>query len=562
MKKINRVILIVFIALLLYSRFAGLNWGLPYPMHPDERNMAVAVQGLGCNVSNFRECFNPHFYSYGQFPLYLAYLGIQIYHFLFNIKLAVTFEEAVLSLRIISATASVINAFFLFKILQLFRSSIPIRYAISFIVIILSPFFIQFSHFGTTESLLMLLYSIITYLSIRLILRKGDPNKIIFAGLFLCGLSIAVKMSSLIFIVMPLAAIILSGKNIGRMIIIRRILTVLLGSIFIAIIFSPHNLINFNDFFGSLNYELDVATGKYPAFYTRQFINTLPIYFQLEKVFPYALGKLVFGFFLCGFLFLPQKEKSYFMLRLAILVYFLSTAFLYAKWTRFMAPIFPLMLIICILLLFRIYDRLHKYNKFPSFLFNFAFYLFILALVAPGIGHLSIYLAPDVRFQASKWIYKNIPDKSSILSETANVVDIPLTDLTEQQQHLYQIISFDFYNLDKEIYLQQELSFYLSKVDYIFVPSRRIFKNTTCWVKDNLKKIDSRCVFLQKQYPQLNNYYNNLFSGKSYTKVAEFTSYPKIEFFGYKLFEFPDENAEETWTVFDHPVIRIYKKNP
>ena len=42
--------------------------------------------------------------------------------------------------------------------------------------------------------------------------------------------------------------------------------------------------------------------------------------------------------------------------------------------------------------------------------------------------------------------------------------------------------------------------------------------------------------------------------------VAEFTSYPEISFFGTTLIDFPDENAEETWTVFDHPVIRIYKK--
>jgi hypothetical protein len=60
----------------------------------------------------------------------------------------------------------------------------------------------------------------------------------------------------------------------------------------------------------------------------------------------------------------------------------------------------------------------------------------------------------------------------------------------------------------------------------------------------------------------LKKYYEDLFSGKSgFTKVAEFSSYPRIQLFGKTIFEFPDESAEETFTVFDHPVMRVYKRN-
>jgi hypothetical protein len=51
-----------------------------------------------------------------------------------------------------------------------------------------------------------------------------------------------------------------------------------------------------------------------------------------------------------------------------------------------------------------------------------------------------------------------------------------------------------------------------------------------------------------------------LFESGKYEKIAEFSSYPRIEIFGNKLVEFNDESAEETFTVFDHPVIRIYKR--
>ena len=86
--------------------------------------------------------------------------------------------------------------------------------------------------------------------------------------------------------------------------------------------------------------------------------------------------------------------------------------------------------------------------------------------------------------------------------------------------------------MDQSLELQLELSNHLEKADYIFVPSRRIFANHS-----------------KKTYPILNQYYEDLFSGKlGFEKVAEFSS------------GLNDEQAEETWTVFDHPVIRIYKK--
>ena len=86
--------------------------------------------------------------------------------------------------------------------------------------------------------------------------------------------------------------------------------------------------------------------------------------------------------------------------------------------------------------------------------------------------------------------------------------------------------------MDESPELQLELKDNLEKADYIFVPSRRIFTN-----------------HLKDKYPLLSGYYKKLFSGESgFEKVIEFSA------------GINDEQAEETWTVFDHPVIRIYKK--
>jgi len=179
------------------------------------------------------------------------------------------------------------------------------------------------------------------------------------------------------------------------------------------------------------------------------------------------------------------------------------------------------MILFAVLTILNIKDQLSKIQiknqKFYILLYHFAFCILIFILILPGIAYLSIYQNPDVRFQASEWIYKNIPEGAYILSETANVVDIPIqiphfakASRGKQNSSLksYNIVSFDFYNLDENPILQQELQNHLAKADYIFVPSRRIFANHTCI--ENFQS-NLRCKKLKEMYPLLNQYYNYLF---------------------------------------------------
>ena len=546
MKKINGkvfsfIIWFIVIGILVYSRFINLDWGLPYPMHPDERNMVAAIQGLKCEFSifnfqfsNLKECFNPHFFAYGQFPLYLGYL---IAYFL---KL-----EATISLRIISAIASIINALILLKIIKSiifnFQFSIFNKFSkfnfqlFSLIIIIFSPFFIQFSHFGTTESLLMLFYSLIVYLSMLMFERRTTASVVWLA--LVSGLAVATKVSSIIFIIVPLITILSSLRSWDRY---KNLVKFGMLTIIFVVLFSPHNFINFKDFISSMNYESNVALGRSLVFYTRQFFKTQPILFQFEKVFSYALGWPVFLMGLMGLIGANWKDRKTNLLRFAFLIYFIPSAIIYAKWSRFMTPVFPLILIFSVLFLLNLISKLNHKFWIPAFAG-----MTMLAII-PGVAYLSIYQNQDVRFQASKWIYKNVPNNSYILSETANVVDIPISNGTMEQSNNYNVISFNFYDLDENKVLRSELNNHLIKADYIFIPSRRVFANHPA-----------------ERYPILGEYYRYLFNGKlGYEKVAEFESFPKIclPFYNEKCLSFNDENAEETWTVFDHPVIRIYKK--
>jgi len=554
--------------ILIYTRFYNISWGLPYPFHPDERNIAVSLEQLSCSVSNIKECLNPHFFAYGQFFIYLSFFIYKLFLFITSGSFLgkISFFDSFLILRIISALSSVITVIFSLLIIKEFiykkaRPQINNIILGGFLLLIFSPGLIQFAHFGTTESLLIMFYTILVYFAALLINKKISIQKYVFSTALTIGLAAATKISSLVFSIAPVL-ILLTYKKLDKKTILY-LFEFLFVILFFTVIFSPYNLIAFKDFIGALRYESDVASGAAKVFYTYQFEYTIPIFFQLFNIFPFVLGIPILILFLSWILFL-RLNKTNNILRIFFLSYFIPTAFLYSKWTRFVVPILPICIIIGLLFLIEYKNLFFKKTKIQ----NILFWTIILISIIPGIAFLSIYSNDDIRNQASKWINKNIPSKTLILSETANVVDIPNYFA---KNNSYKVISFDFYGLDNNDELKNKLTEYVSSADYIFVPSRRIFANYTC-EKD--KKITNnipvfrnttisdskKCEQLKEKYPLLNEYYEMLFSEKKFKKVAELSSYPTIELFGKKVIEIKDEMAEETFTVFDHPVIRIYKR--
>lgn len=599
----KQIIIAFILVTLFYTRFVGLSWGLPYPMHPDERNMAVSIEQLSCPDIQSGDCLNPHFFAYGQFPLYIGYFAIKLLHLLSgDISKLITYTEAVMALRIISALSSVFTFWILVKIFDSIAPFIsrsvhkvygadvksvlkdPFVYLVSFLYIF-SAGLIQFSHFGTTESLLMLFYVLLMYFSLELFAQRYMYYKYFLLTSLVLGLATATKVSSLLFTFIPvftLTVYFFRHEDTRKLLRLCFSLVNMLGlACILSVLFSPYNFISFPEFLSSMYYESDIATGRYLAFYIRQFVGTMPVLFQFIYIFPYALGWGVMILFILGFLFLPfNKEVN--LLRIAFLSFFIPSAFLFAKWTRFMTPVFPIILLFASLFLFKAYYRLRlQFTRFHGsnqgmqlvsqrmIIGLFAVLVFLMCL--PGIAYLAVYTTPDVRYKASDWVYQNMKEGSYILSETANVIDVPISTpgsaLDLYANKTYKYISFNFYDLDVNYGLQDELSSHIDNADYIFVPSRRVFMNHTCFNEKLISQKENRnlindCAEKSDGYFTINSYYNRLFSGDlGFEKVAEFTSYPRIELFGKTLLEFPDEAAEESWAIFDHPVVRIYKKN-
>jgi len=473
---------------------------------------------------------NPHFFAYGQFPLYLTYYSTKLTNLVINHQWLnkITFAQAIFGLRLWSAIFSVFSVWLLYRI----STYLLIRPGASIIflyLLIFNPGLIQLAHFGTTESLLILVFAINLWLSIKII-RTVDLkslSKLLLLASVNTGLGLAAKISAFIFfgpILLSLFFVFFQSASKLKIILLTLVSTI--NCFLVFILFSPYTLIDHRDFLSTMNYETSVAVGKSVVFYTRQFINTPAYLFQMTKIFPYTNGLVVylFGFIGLGtfaikfFQLSLSQKKIWLTLLISCLVYFLYFGQLYTKWTRFMSPLFFL------------------FPLFASFFISkFKHHRLVIVLTfmscVSGLIFFSQYLQPDIRNTATRFLTRYLPAGSVILSEGGNVVDIPLSNDSQ-----FSVTNFDFYRYDEDIKSQTELFYQVFESQYILIPSRRIFANQ-----------------FNSQFPYTQKYYQALFNGD-----LGFVEIAKIQPF-HDLF-LNEENAEETWSVFDRPTIRVFQK--
>ena len=520
-----------------FLRFYKLDWGQGFFFHPDEYHIAIAVNRL-----DFPTNMNPDLFSYGSFTVYLIYFSKLI---LESINSSLSDINSILIGRFFSAffsTATILLVFFISK--QIFKER---RFTLlTTFTTAIAPGLIQQAHFATPES--TLIFWLFATITLWVFWLTRNKEKFLFLSAITLGAAAATKIVATAFL--PILAIMPLFKNSSYSIksIFNKFISVIVllsTCLLVFIAFFPYSLLDKNGFLHSMKYETSVAQGKLVVFYTRQFIDTTPFSFQLTKIFPYTLGPAVLLLGLMGFIFIIFKiirtlikerklEKILIILLLSFLAILLANILLFTKWVRFMAPTFPYFNIFAAFSIYYIYNLKGQLAKPVSLL------LTIFVVVFSTLWSLmffSIYKKTDVRINSTEWINQNITQNSNILTEEGNTLEVPLSGG-------YNKRVFNFYNLNEPKELDN-LSQHLVTADYFIIQSRRVFVNHQR---------------LSKDFPDVSNFYNKLFSGElGFEKVKEFTSFPRL-FIGPLKFEIDDEQAEETWSVFDHPVVRIDKK--
>ncbi len=492
--------------------------------------MAWAVERLSWDN------FNPEFWAYGQFPLYLSFFTRQFVSFIFNNQLlrSVSFGQATNYLRFWSAFFSVLTVvvgYLLGK--EIFKKE---KWGlITALLLTFTPGLIQMAHFGTTESLLTFVGISSAYLAVKYY-KTENLKYLILSGL-VGAIGMASKLNAVLFLLGPFLAIIFRPRRF------RRLFFWGLLTLFLTFIFSPYYILAFNDFWGTFTYESNVARGISEVFYTRQFYETKPFLFQFTKIFPWTLGLTMFSLLIISFwICVLQKRKLIFLpatsyqLLTTFTPWFLFNSLLFAKWTRFITPILPFFV------LFIAYGMTKL--KMQSAKLKVLEYVFLFLLILPGIIYTKIYFQPDNRVRACQWLNKNLPEDTKIVYEGGNIVDLPRLD-----QQKFDTVGIDFYHLDDNPEVEVKLKENLADADFFFSPSRRMFTNH---------------LRLPEKYPKTADFYQGLFTGRvsqaygggNFSLVKEFHPFGPVG----RFLVGSDLNSEETWTVFDHPTLRLWKR--
>lgn len=560
MSKIHPIFFILLIGILF--RLFGINWDQNFHLHPDERAIILFTLPLHF-PSSIHEFFqttsplNPHFFAYGNFPLYLLKASAQILSY-FNLDLK-TYNGIQLIGRGISILADLGTILLVFLVAKQLKNNLVGILGALFYCLSVLP--IQAAHFYAVDILL----TFFIFLSLFQLLKfyKNPTRKNAFLlGIFF-GFSLATKMSALplavavsvtlcidfflIFISSPHKPHIwwphvpkLIKKLIGEGIII------LLSTFTTFIVFEPYALIDHVEFFRQNLQQYQMTHDAFTFPYTLQYVGITPYIYELRNIFFWGQGPMLgtasfMGFFYFLFLLTKIKNKNWPQEILFIsffIVYFLIVGKFAVGWMRYMLPLYPFLSIFAALLITQLIHLFLKPFR------NMLIVCFLLLIFIWPLSFLYIYSQPNARALASQWINDKIPAGKSLAIEHWDD-SLPLYG-----QEKYQMITLKLYEPDsKEKWT--EISQQLQQSDYILIASNRLYTPLQ-------KLTDCKHLPLFHCYTQTAKYYQKLFGEKlGFRKVAEFSISPTIPLINIAI---DDQSADESFTVYDHPKIMIFKK--
>ena len=571
MKKFFRnptgIILILIIIMGAFLRLYNINWDQGTHLHPDERAIVMFTLPLSFpqDIQQFLNPdspLNPHFFAYGNLPLYILKIA-SLFAGIFN-KEFLTYEKINILGRFLSVLFDLLTIFLIFKIGKiLFNQRVGLASAFLYAVSVLA---IQASHFFTVDILLTFLVTLTIYRLIKFYKLPNKKNAVLVGVSF--GLSLATKISALPLMVGVILAIFTdfmliflktphkpnlwfphTPSFLKRLLIEGLVIAFFTSLTFVFV--QPYALIDLKEFLYQNSQQALMTHSAYVFPYTLQYVGKIPFIYELKNIFLWGQGPIISFLCFAGIIYFIMKIKAFskekeaegVIILIFLIVYFSVVSSFAVGWIRYMLPIYPLLSLFggAFLVLF----ILKNIEKVKTKLIRFLIYSVVFtALIIWPLSFMSIYEVPNTRVAATNWINKTIPS-GKILAVEHWDDQLPLFT---NNNYVYNILTL--YDQPDDAAKWKTINQKITHSDYIIISSNRLYVP--------LEKL-SDCKKYLKCYPQTAKYYEKLFAGKlEFKKIAEFTSFPTVPFLNIKI---NDQSADESFTVYDHPKVMIFKEN-
>ncbi len=311
-------------------------------------------------------------------------------------------------------------------------------------------------------------------------------------------------------------------------------------------------------FANSMSYINELVSGRadYPP--GHQWTDRTPYLFPFQNMVLWGLGLPLglvawAGFALALYRLLRYREWQHLLIVVWVGITFAYTGQQWVKTMRYFLQIYPFLALLAGYFLIQLWDNVSHLTRFAQWARLFVALIFLITIgytLFWAGAFTSIYTRPVSRVAASLWIFDNVPRGAVLANEHW---DDPLPLRVEGKDPfggMYRGLPIEmpgddglmhWYDEDTPEKRTQAIR-WLNHADYIILSSNRLY--------GSIPRLPMR-------YPMTTKYYEWLFDGTlGFDQIAEFTSRPQL--FG---IEINDDNAEEAFTVYDHPKVLIFKKS-
>ena len=261
------------------------------------------------------------------------------------------------------------------------------------------------------------------------------------------------------------------------------------------------------------------------------------------------------GFLLALYRLVRYREWQHLLIVAWVGITFGYSGQQFVKTMRYFLQIYPFLALLAGYFLVALWDKVRKANfRPPSIVLRPLSQIAVGLVTLVVIGYtlfwatafMTIYTRPVSRVTASRWIFANVP-RGSVIGNEHWDDPLPLrVDNLDPFGGMYRGLTssqdgvMHWYDEDTPEKRDQAIQ-WLDEADYLVLSSNRLYLSIPR---------------LPLRYPLTTKYYQWLFDGTlGFQNVATITSRPQL--FG---IEIDDDNAEEAFTVYDHPKVLIFKK--